>query len=231
MGRSFDAQSKFSERAFRELVWPAISEMCGGGELRSLESERSPLDTRGGIDGYQVFRTGVRTLAQRTQRLDDYEKPRTFTIRDTLSSGGITEMAKRLDALEKGYDLPAITIQGYVLEKAWRFVRAGVVHTRPFYQWVLQPGFREGPPARVVQRASWPPYGVTRHEPPFRDGPRELMPIEFGKKRNGDDGNTFAVVPWEDLVMYSEVPFATTDGLVVARSPREFFDGRQGGLI
>lgn len=223
MTRSYDEQSAFSERAFRELVWPAISDMCGGGSLRSFERAGSDLDTRGGIDAYQVFSTGIRSMAQRTQRLDDYEKPRTFTVRKSLARGGATEWEKRLDALDKGHDLPSITIQAYVLWETRRFVRAGIVHTRPFYQWARDPGFRDGPPIPAAPRTSWPPYGVIRDEPPVQPR-RSKVPISFVEKSNRDDGNTFLIVPWIDIVMWSDVPFATTDGLVTAQSPREFFE-------
>lgn len=226
MGRSYEQQADFSARAFREVVWPEIGARLGGGALRLVEggTAHAELDTRGGVDAYQVFRTGVRTIAQRTQRLDDYEKPRTFTIRKTLASGGTTELEKRLAALSSGNDLPAITVQAYVHWKTRTFGCAGVVHTRPFYLWVADPGFRDGPAVRLPPRATWPPHGVIRHEAP-RVAPREMVEIKFETKANRDDGNEFLVVPWSDIVMYSEVPFASMDTNVTARSPSDFFAG------
>lgn len=138
MRRSYSEQASFTTRAFREIVWPEIGAMCGGGNLVSLEGPSSDLDTRGGIDAYQVFRTGVRTIAQRTQRVDEYDKPSTFTIRVDRADGGITEWEKRVDALDRNNDLPTITVQAYVMEQKAYMVKAGIVHTRPFYQWARQ---------------------------------------------------------------------------------------------
>lgn len=130
--RSAEAQLKFSEAAFRDIVWPYIGPMVGGGELRTLESGDH---TRGGIDAYTVLRNGVRTIAQRTQRIDDYDKPSTFTIRFKRTAGGTTEWDKRIAAYEVGNDLPALTVQAYVHEASRTFVKAAVVHTLPFYAW------------------------------------------------------------------------------------------------
>ena len=135
MGRSFGEQSSFSDRAFREIVWPEIAGMCGGGKLKSLELTGSELDLFGGVDVFQLFRTGVRTIAQRTQRAS-VGSFRTFTIRETTAGGGPTELQKRLDALQRGNDLPTLTVQAYVSDRG--LVCAGVAMTRQLVSWVAR---------------------------------------------------------------------------------------------
>lgn len=132
-------QAAFSQRAFQEIVWPVIRPLVGGGELKMVEGSAShlALDMVGGIDAYQVFSNGVRTIAQRVQRVDDvYSAPRTLTVRSSLVGGGETELQKRVAALKGGMDLPHITVQAYVIERAREFVWAAIVHTAPYYQWI-----------------------------------------------------------------------------------------------
>lgn len=133
---SYDREAGFSDRAFRTLVWPQISILCGGGQLKSLELAKDTWDVLGGVDAMQVLGSGIRTIAQRTQRLDTRALPCTFTIRSRTANGGKTELRKRLDALDAGNTLPTITVQAYVYEKQQVFARAAVVHTAPFYTWV-----------------------------------------------------------------------------------------------
>jgi hypothetical protein len=127
-----------SNQAFGRAVYPEIQPYIGGGEYQSLETGDDNLDRMGGIDGYQLFHNGVRTIAQRTQFVDDYRKPATFTVRRTRSSGAVTEAQKRYDAINEGFDLPGLVIQAYVHEEQQQLIRVGVVHGRPFYEWVFR---------------------------------------------------------------------------------------------
>lgn len=132
------ADQKRSAKAFREIVWPEIVDYVGGGTLMSLEETgNDDLDRTGGIDAYQLLRTGIRTITQRTQFLDDYRKPATFTIRYSRTRNPLTEYQKRYDALNKGFETPGLVIQAYVYEKPQQFVRAGITHGRPFYEYVF----------------------------------------------------------------------------------------------
>ena len=126
-----------SERAFREIVWPQLVSYLGGGTLTSLETTGTDdLDRTGGIDAYQRLQTGVRTITQRTQFVDDYPKPPTFTIRYSRQRNPLTEYQKRMDAIDKGFALPGLVIQAYVHEEKQVFVRAAVTHGQPFYAYV-----------------------------------------------------------------------------------------------
>jgi hypothetical protein len=126
-----------SRRAFEAVVWPEIVRYVGGGTLRSLETGENDLDRTGGIDAYQLLRTGIRTIAQRTQFVDDYRKPATFTIRYSRRRNSLTEFQKRYDAINQGFDVPGLVIQAYVHEQRQQFIRAAIVHGRPFYEYVI----------------------------------------------------------------------------------------------
>lgn len=137
--RDWRTDLRRSAKAFSDLVWPEICPYIGGGQLRSLELEtNNGLDQAGGIDGYQLLSTGIRTIAQRTQFIDDYAKPATYTIRQTRQSGAATEYLKRIDAIRCGYDLPALVIQSYVSEERQFVWRLAITHGRPFYEYVFR---------------------------------------------------------------------------------------------
>lgn len=195
MGLGYETQSARSVKAFREIVWPEIRDMCGGGALRSLEESCDPMDTRGGIDAYQLLHTGIRTMTQRTQFCDDYEKPGTFTIRSELAvGGGATEIHKRMEALEKGYDLPTLVVQAYVIEKQKRLVRVGIAHARPFYEYVRNGSNR------------W------RHKQ-AREGGNKFIVVPW------------LDIMVDNSRRRSDVPFASKDALCMVRTPTDFFAG------
>ena len=128
-----------SEKAFRETVWPEIAMYVGGGTLTSLEKTGcDDLDRTGGIDAYELLHTGIRTIAQRTQFVDDYRKPATFTIRHSRRRNSATEYRKRYDAINQGFEVPGLVIQAYILEAQQLFIRAAVTHGRPFYEYVFK---------------------------------------------------------------------------------------------
>lgn len=134
--RSRETQARFSESTFRDVVWPDISSLCGGGTLQSVERSgyHELLDLNGGIDAYQVFSTGIRTIAQRTERVADYGKKAAFTIRAKTQYGNDTEWQKRLAALDGGYDLPTLMIHSYVKDDLC--VRSGIAYGRYLLEWV-----------------------------------------------------------------------------------------------
>jgi hypothetical protein len=118
------AMSLFSERlnrsslAFRELVWPVIADDLGGGKLIEVETIKdndfaSSLDCIAGVDCWQETAEFMRAIAQRTQWGANYH---TFTVRETLRSGHITEAAKRRIAIAEGWLYPAITVQAYIID-------------------------------------------------------------------------------------------------------------------
>ena len=137
--RDWRTDQRDSAVAFRDIVWPEIYRYIGGGELRSFEFDtNNKLDQTGGLDGYQLLSTGIRTIAQRTQFIDEYDKPATFTIRYRRRTGAATEYLKRVDALRCGYDLPALVIQAYVHKERQFMWRVGITHGRPFYEYVFR---------------------------------------------------------------------------------------------
>lgn len=127
-----------SREAFREIVWPEIARNVGGGTLVSLEERGDDdMDRTGGIDAYERLATGIRTIAQRTQFIDDYRKPATFTIRSSRKRQTLTEFHKRYDAINQGFTVPGLVIQAYVHEARGIVTRVGITHGAPFYEYVF----------------------------------------------------------------------------------------------
>lgn len=132
-----ECQIKESARCLRDIVWPKIKGICGGGQLIPVEEVTdSPfakqLDTLAGIDAWQISNDRLlRGIASRIQYEPDiYES---FTIRTSLPSGRDTELQKRLRAikeLERGWLFPALTIQAYLTKDHAEFIQAAIVRTR-----------------------------------------------------------------------------------------------------
>lgn len=129
-----------SQREFRDVVWPEIASACGGGEIVPVETVSESgfarqLDRLAGIDSWQVQgNKQMRGIASRVQ----HANYASFTIRSRLVSGAETELDKRLRAIrdpERGWLLPAITVQAYLGEKD-EFIAAAIAHTRPLYLFV-----------------------------------------------------------------------------------------------
>lgn len=139
-----DIRRNMAESAsiFRDLVWPAMSPMMGGGELLPVESTsdrmRDVLDRLAGIDAWQVIdELGVRGIASRVQWVGVGQRPwDTFTVRYALANGYETEFAKRLRAIdhhEHGLLFPHHTVQAYLEGRGDQCVgllSAAVVDTR-----------------------------------------------------------------------------------------------------
>lgn len=130
-----------SQRDFRNVVWPAVADLCGGGTIVAVESVaesgfQRDLDVMAGIDAWHMRdNRQMRGIASRVQRPP--HRYASFTVRSSLSSGGETEASKRLDALNDaewggGWLTPALTIQGYVDEDC-QLVGAGCVQTSDLY--------------------------------------------------------------------------------------------------
>ena len=81
---------------FHRVVWPAIRDLCGGGELIPVESVTETgfarqLDVAAGIDAWQLHTSeGLRGLASRVQWVSG-SAWNTFTIRRQRDSGTATE--------------------------------------------------------------------------------------------------------------------------------------------
>lgn len=109
-----------SQSSFLGQVWPAIGHMIGGGGVVSMElSEdrelRALLDTKGGVDAWQVCDAGgLYAIASRVQPVGfDFS---TFTVRRTRAkSGAATEWDKISAAVHAndGRVCPKWTIHAY----------------------------------------------------------------------------------------------------------------------
>jgi hypothetical protein len=162
-----------SAAAFSQLVWPLISERCGGGEIVQVESETDAktLDVMAGIDAWQVVpKLGVmRGIASRVQWGSKSSRfpYNTFTIRYNRPSGHTTEFAKRLQAIEaadKGWLYPHLTIQAYL--DGDTVLSVGVVRTADLFA-----------------------FAEENRRTPSRDT------VYF--QNNFDHSSNFLVVPWE----------------------------------
>jgi len=159
-----------SSRCFLKTVWPVISGLCGGGELRPVELSNddmaTQLDMLAGIDAWQIVKdTGIRGLAVRVQWCSKaYE---TFTVRHERRNGTKTEYAKRVEALlddKRGWLFPHLTCQAYLAESE-TLLAVAVVRTKDLYLWIaLQP------------KEWWNPIW------------------------NKDDSSSFQPVKWDDLL-------------------------------
>lgn len=140
---------------FMDDVWPRISAWMGGGRLISMElgggELHSLMDTKCGIDLFQVQVDGVTSLASRVQTLD-FES---FTIRigksprksqdvvERLANGNMEgfenyEFCKRLRAIQsKGrFHFPYWTSQAYFPDEIFEAV--GVTRTEVIYAKIIE---------------------------------------------------------------------------------------------
>lgn len=108
---------------FKRLVWPAIRDWCGGGDVYPVEGVTSVpfaalLDAYSGIDAWRVDHNarGLQGIASRVQYGAAYSS---FTVRESRPSGVETELAKRRRALAQPgehWAFPAFTVQAYLSE-------------------------------------------------------------------------------------------------------------------
>lgn len=129
-----------SSRVFVDIVWPAITDIVGGGRLKPVEGNaekglEQDLDMLAGIDGFQMLdKQGVmRSIATRVQWIPPQRSAyRTFTIRKSRPNGAKTEREKRLDAIEHrdlGCLYPHLTIQAYVRKSTEELLSVGIIRT------------------------------------------------------------------------------------------------------
>ena len=155
-----------SARAFGGLVWPAIREHCGGGELVAIETADGyrplafeKLDTLAGIDYIQVEPDGVLTgIAARVQPVDGAPWD-TFTIREFRDSGRTTELEKRMAAYNRLHHEPMFphwTVQAYVTAGPTpQLLSAGVILTKQLFGHIGRTREGEGWRRRRTQNAGF----------------------------------------------------------------------------
>jgi hypothetical protein len=183
--REWRADLGRSRSAFFDLVWPAVSAACGGGELVQIEG--SPhntdrdLDTLAGIDAYQR-RTdkGMRGIASRVQA-DPGGPWNTFTIRTRRDSGSPTEYEKRLSAVRDGggWLYAHLTVQAYLSTDLTRLLSSAVVRTSDLF----------------VHAES------CRHGPGWSETKCGRCYVQRTSRRDDPNGNAeFLVIPWKHLL-------------------------------
>lgn len=169
-----------SAHDFLEFVWPAIKDLCGGGELVPVEAVTATefarmIDILAGIDAWQVAdgQGGMRGIASRVQWGHSW---RTFTIRASRDSGARTEYEKRSWALEHqadGWLYPHLMSQGYVSEqRTGHLLSAAVARTADIFDFV-------------------------RTEPELADWRQALRGRGWYRQRTSNAG--FMVVPWDNF--------------------------------
>lgn len=128
----------WSAVAFEELVWPTLSKQIGGRivhvETVTHSDFARDLDRQAGIDAWHILsgERGIRGIASRVQVCSGHPY-NTFTVRRSRDSGGATEYAKRLLAIQSNLGLiyPELTIQAYITGKeAGQLLSVGVCRTK-----------------------------------------------------------------------------------------------------
>jgi len=128
-----------SNKAFINLVWPVIKNICGGGEIKPVEiisdnDIAKDLDVLCGIDIWQkISDKGVRGIASRVQFTN--KQWNTFTVRKYRKSGYKTEYQKRLEAINSNgkYIYPYLTCQAYVSLDQSHLLSCGVARTKDIF--------------------------------------------------------------------------------------------------
>jgi hypothetical protein len=167
----------------RRVVIPVVSVLLGATKWTQAEtveptSLSDALDLDSGIDW--IVRTGTTstTIASRVQW--DQRSWDTFTIRETRSSGAVTEMSKRKESINAGDALyPVLTLQAYVQKPRARgkLLAVAVCRTADLYAYLDDHELR-------------PVYDRARY-------------VNYWRRVNEDDGNTFWCVPWAHLAEHS----------------------------
>ena len=136
-----------SSADFERLVWPAVREWCGGGDIELVEASSDQrmarrFDQLAGIDAWQM--TGydglMRGIASRVQWGTAWDS---FTMRVRRPNGVPTEVEKRIRAVldvEARWLSPALTIQAYVSERGGngRLCHVLVARTTDLYRFAME---------------------------------------------------------------------------------------------
>lgn len=123
-----------SSHAFRDVVWPTMGPLLGGGHVIPVESVTdsamsTALDTLAGVDLWYVANREVYPVASRVQYGRAWN---TFTIRYSRRSGVATEYQKRVTSILSGSLYPRITIQAFI--QGGQLLAAAAVDTKHLIQ-------------------------------------------------------------------------------------------------
>lgn len=171
-----------SAHDFKNIVWPEIQSLVGGGRLEAVEGVSNvdfalDLDLLAGIDGWQILgNRGMRGIGSRVQWAGVHDS---FTIRYSVESGVETEYAKRLRAIRsrasEGLIYPHLTIQAYLDGRGGNLLSAAIVETEELFEYV----------AWLVETDA------------ISD---ENNRKKFGIRFNSQDKSEFIFVTWQHLV-------------------------------
>ena len=136
-----------SIKAFYAIEHTVIPKLISGRLLNIEQNEHEILlqmDVNSGIDLVRIDATGLQGVAWRAQWCGKHAFD-TFTIRSKRNTGTPTELAKRLEQIDKGYFYPAFTIQAYFDNKqSNNCVSAAIIRTKDLYWHILnKPGIFE----------------------------------------------------------------------------------------
>jgi len=138
----------WSAAAFRQIVWPAIRDWCGGGVIQQVEGkDADTLDIYAGIDAWQVFEDdkAMRGIASRIQY--DTKKSgypyNTFSIRKSRPVSA-TEYEKRLASVlsDRGLVYPHLTVQAYLDDKKCSVLSVAACRTKDLFLYVDMKGIQ-----------------------------------------------------------------------------------------
>jgi hypothetical protein len=129
-----------SIKAFHAIEHTVIPKLITG-RLLNIEQHQHEIllnmDVKSGIDLVRIDAIGLQGIAWRAQWCGNHAF-NTFTIRSKRDSGTPTELAKRLEQIEKGYFYPAFTIQAYFDNKEHNnCISAAIIRTKDLYWHVL----------------------------------------------------------------------------------------------
>lgn len=193
---SVERQIAKSADALRTLVWPAVSEWIGGGDLIPVETVRESdfariLDTLGGVDAWQKTDRWIRGVASRVQFGDrDWSS---HTVRYRLPSGNETELHKRLRYnAGRGVVGPHLTLQAYVDDTGptERLLSVAVARTADLLDALSREHVSDGPCRSTGQGCAsscWPDRSA--------GGP-------VYTQTNREDRRGFVVVEWRALAAF-----------------------------
>ena len=126
-------------KTFTAELLPILRDALKATEIVSfedLDNESLPnlFDQHAGIDAVSIDRRGMRGIALRVQYDTAWD---TFTIRTKRASGTKTELAKRIEAIQKGYIYPYLTCQCYC-DRNHKLLSGAVCRTEDLYKYIVE---------------------------------------------------------------------------------------------
>lgn len=176
-----EREMRLSASNVRNIVWPIVAPMLGGGELLSVEEEKDSklareLDRIAGIDFFQVRREeGMRAIMCRNKYGKNYQA---FDIRVACGDSENSQLLKLLRILNKDPSLifPHLNIQAYLTKReGGQLIEVGIVELVPFVEYLEE---------RLAE---------------YLDEKRSSNLRVISNYKSAGDSNPFIVIPWKEL--------------------------------